>query len=518
MSSALDRGSNGERRRWSLRRRVGASFGLLSALLAGLGVVIGVSLFRFADRGQELIDKWQPAVLASQDLLTDLLNQETSVRGFVLTGSDDFLQPFSEFSHKETRDETRLRKYLAGRQRELAQLDTFQQAAADWRTRTAATLIALVKANDPSATSQVDSQVGKTRFDLIRTRSAVLTTSVAKLSDNAVQARATARNYFAVALLISGALIVLAAFAVWRGLHSWVLRPVDALGGQTRDVASGDINRVIVATGPSEFVQLGSHVETMRRLIADELYRAEAAHEELLARSTELARSNDDLEQFAYVASHDLSEPLRKVANFCQLLERQYGPQLDDKARQYIEFAVDGAKRMQALINDLLAFSRVGRTTEAFSPVDTGALMERATAELHERISEAGAEIRHDSLPTVWGDQTLLTVVFVNLVGNSVKYRGTDPPVVTVSAEPVPEGWQFTVADNGIGIELQYADRIFAIFQRLHLRDEYGGTGIGLALCRKIIDFHGGRIWLDPDATSGAIFRFTLPEGPPRDR
>jgi light-regulated signal transduction histidine kinase (bacteriophytochrome) len=170
------------------------------------------------------------------------------------------------------------------------------------------------------------------------------------------------------------------------------------------------------------------------------------------------------------------------------------------------------------LINDLLAFSRVGRTTEAFSYVDTTAVIARAAVELHDRISEAGAEIRYDWLPTVWGDQTLLTAVFVNLVGNSVKYRGSDPLIVTVSAERGAEGWLFTVADNGIGIDPQYEERIFAIFQRLHLRDEYGGTGIGLALCRKIVEFHGGRIWLDVDAPSGAIFRFTLPEGPTRDR
>jgi signal transduction histidine kinase len=494
-----------------------ASFALLTVLLAGLGVVVGVSLFQFANRGQQVIDRWQPAVLASQDLLSDMLNEETSVRGFVLTGRDEFLQPFADFGNKEARDAARLKAYLAGYQHEIEQLNAFQQAADDWRTGTAASLIRLVRLNYPRAASQVDSQTGKTRFDLIRTRAATLTASVMKLSDNAVDARHTAKNYFIVALSISGGLIVLAAFAVWRGLHRWVLRPVDALAGQTRDVASGDLNRLIVPAGPPEFVQLGSDVETMRRRVVEELGRAEAARQDLIERSAELARSNDDLEQFAYVASHDLSEPLRKVTNFCQLLERQYGAQLDDKARQYIDFAVDGAKRMQTLINDLLAFSRVGRTTEAFALVDTHAVLARVTVELQDQISKAGADVRYDSLPTVWGDQTLLTALFVNLVGNSVKYRGTDPPVVTISAEQAPEGWLFTVADNGIGIDPQYEERIFAIFQRLHLRDEYGGTGIGLALCRKIVEFHGGRIWLDPEATPGAIFRFTLPEGPARD-
>jgi len=310
-------------------------------------------------------------------------------------------------------------------------------------------------------------------------------------------------------------LIAAAGLTLWRGLDRWVLRPVDHLGNQTRQVAGGDLNRLIVPAGPPEFVQLGRDVETMRRRIADELARAEAAREELVIRSAELARSNEDLEQFAYVASHDLSEPLRKVSNFCQLLERQYSAQLDDKARQYIDFAVDGAKRMQDLINDLLEFSRVGRTTEGFVQVDTGAAMAQTTADLHEMITASGAEISHDRLPTVWGNQTLLAALFANLVGNSLKYRGAEPPRVTVSAEASPEGWLFTVADNGIGIDPQYTERIFAIFQRLHLRDEYGGTGIGLALCRKIVEFHGGRIWLSSAGGPGATFRFTIPKGPP---
>jgi light-regulated signal transduction histidine kinase (bacteriophytochrome) len=235
-------------------------------------------------------------------------------------------------------------------------------------------------------------------------------------------------------------------------------------------------------------------------------------------RSEELARSNDDLQQFAYVASHDLSEPLRKVANFCQLLERQYGPQLDDKARQYIDFAVDGAKRMQVLITDLLALSRVGRTTEEFESVDLERALAAALATLSDRIDDAGARIeRVTPLPTIAGDQSLLTSLFENLVGNAVKYRREDvPPVVRIAAEHDAENsvWTFTVSDNGIGIDPQYAERIFAVFQRLHLRDRYGGTGIGLALCRKIVEFHGGRIWLDPvESLTGANFTFTLPEG-----
>jgi light-regulated signal transduction histidine kinase (bacteriophytochrome) len=232
----------------------------------------------------------------------------------------------------------------------------------------------------------------------------------------------------------------------------------------------------------------------------------------LAERSEDLARSNADLEQFAYVASHDLSEPLRKVANFCQLLERQYSTQLDDRARQYIDFAVDGAKRMQVLISDLLAFSRVGRTTERFVPVDTAESVSRAISMLDDRITETGAHIEYGGLPVVEGDPTLLTALFQNLIANAVKYRDPDePPHVRITAQRDGQFWSFTVADNGIGIDPQYAERIFTIFQRLHLRDQYGGTGIGLALCRRIVEFHRGKIWLAETAASGATFQFTIP-------
>jgi light-regulated signal transduction histidine kinase (bacteriophytochrome) len=254
----------------------------------------------------------------------------------------------------------------------------------------------------------------------------------------------------------------------------------------------------------------------MRLQIAGQLARAQEIQEELRIQGAELARSNDDLQQFAYVASHDLSEPLRKVANFCQLLERQYGPQLDDRARQYIDFAVDGAKRMQRLISDLLALSRVGRTTEEFVPVDLDDALDEALGNLADPIAEAEAKVeRETKLPVIQGDMSLLTSLFENLVGNAIKYRREDVrPVVRIRAEEGEDGWTITVRDNGIGIDQQYAERIFVVFQRLHLRDRYGGTGIGLALCRKIVEFHGGRIWLaDVESDPGATFRFTVPKG-----
>ena len=323
---------------------------------------------------------------------------------------------------------------------------------------------------------------------------------------------------YAIAVSLTVLILALVAGAIWRGLHRWVLEPVERLAEQTRQVAGGDTYRQIEADGPPELVALGRDVEAMRLQIAGQLARAEEIHEQLRQRTTELTRSNDDLQQFAYVASHDLSEPLRKVANFCQLLERQYRDQLDDRAKEYIDFAVDGAKRMQALITDLLALSRVGRTTDEFVPVPLDSALDRALLHLTDRIESANAQIeRLTALPTVGGDPELLTSLLENLVSNAVKYRRDDvAPVVRISAEhnAAEQRWTVTVADNGIGIDPQYADRIFAIFQRLHLRDSYGGTGIGLALCRKIVEFHGGHIWLDAVRSGeGATFRFALPEG-----
>jgi light-regulated signal transduction histidine kinase (bacteriophytochrome) len=323
---------------------------------------------------------------------------------------------------------------------------------------------------------------------------------------------------YAIAVSLTLVLLVLVAGTMWRGLHRWVLDPVERLAAQTRLVARGDTYRQIEPDGPPELIALGRDVEAMRLQIAGQLARAEEIHEQLRQRTAELTRSNDDLQQFAYVASHDLSEPLRKVANFCQLLERQYRDQLDDRAKQYIDFAVDGAKRMQALITDLLALSRVDRTTDEFVPVSLDAALDRALENLSDRVESSGAQVeRLTALPTVNGDRELLTSLLENLVSNAVKYRREDvAPVIRISAahDPDHHRWTVTVADNGIGIDPQYAEKIFAIFQRLHLRDSYGGTGIGLALCRKIVEFHGGHIWLeDVGSEAGATFRFALPEG-----
>ncbi|MGH2390547.1 MAG: ATP-binding protein [Chloroflexota bacterium] len=239
---------------------------------------------------------------------------------------------------------------------------------------------------------------------------------------------------------------------------------------------------------------------------------AEAA---LKANKQELERSNAELQQFAYVASHDLQEPLRTISSYLQLLHRRYkGKELDDNADEFITFAVDGAKRMQALIQDLLSYSRVGKRDTAFAPTDSGALAAEVVSALQATIGEKGAVVEYDELPVVLGDASQLRQLLQNLVGNALKFC-EKAPAIRISAKPHGEQWWFTVRDNGIGLDPVHAERIFVIFQRLHTREEYDGTGIGLALCRKIVERHGGRIWVESRPGRGAAFHFLLPAQPP---
>jgi len=242
-----------------------------------------------------------------------------------------------------------------------------------------------------------------------------------------------------------------------------------------------------------------------------DITRRKQVQQSLEHHARELERSNAELEQFAYVASHDLQEPLRMVASYAQLLERRYGERLDEDAKEFIHYMVDGATRLQALINDLLAYSRVGSRGKPFAPTDLTAVVRRALDNLHGAIDDSGAVVQFERLPHVSGDASQLVQVFQNLIANAIKFRGDAPPRVEIGCRETPQEWVLSVRDHGIGIDPRYAERVFLLFQRLHTQREYPGTGIGLAICRKIIERHGGRIWVEPGDGGGANFLFTLP-------
>jgi len=244
---------------------------------------------------------------------------------------------------------------------------------------------------------------------------------------------------------------------------------------------------------------------------AQDITDVRRAERELAAKTRDLERSNADLEQFAYAASHDLQEPLRMVASYVQLLARRYRGKLDRDADEFIAFAVDGAERMQKLIRDLLTYSRVTRLGRPVEPVDLGQTLRTAMTNLKVAIEDSGACVTAEPLPTVKGDATGLTALLQNLLANAIKFRGQRAPTIHVGVERRGEEWLFTVRDDGIGFDPQHAERMFVIFQRLHPAEKYEGSGIGLAICKKIVERHGGRIWAESNAGGGATFHFTMP-------
>jgi len=288
--------------------------------------------------------------------------------------------------------------------------------------------------------------------------------------------------------------------------------------------ALGDVTAVeCIKQGVTDYVLKDSLARlsvALRGALKDNNARKERkqTQESLAQKVEELARSNADLEQFAYVASHDLQEPLRMVSAYTQLLAERYRGKLDDQADKYIHYAVDGATRMRSLIDDLLAFSRVGRQETAIASTDCEALVQRALENLRAAILESGAVITHGPLPRLMANGSQLQQVFQNLIGNAMKFRGSLAPVIEISAENQGTEWLFSLADNGIGISAEHAANVFVIFNRLHTRTEYPGNGIGLAICKRIVERHGGRIQALPHQGGGTVFNFTLPATKTPDR
>lgn len=483
---------------------------LLPLVVVGVAIVVGIiALAHQSSVRDELVNRVQPAALAAQSLDTGLVNQETGVRGYELAAIPSFLQPYRLGRRQEQQALAKLqRSRVVGAQATLVEVGA---SITMWQRRVASPAIAGVTVGHPRTTATVDAELGKRLFDQVRRSIAALQLDIAQRQSHVKSeldgaARTSVITLIAIAIALLASVIVVALT-----LRRTVTRPLDELTGSSRVVAGGELSHSLLVDGPLEIAQLGRDVEAMRERLVRELEASQAAREQLSATAAELERSNAELEQFAYVASHDLQEPLRKVTSFCQMLQDRYGGQLDERADQYIAFAVDGATRMQQLINDLLAFSRVGRVRHPHELVDLNALAGAALADLDEAVAAADANVVIDHLPSLSVEAPLIRSVFANLIANAIKFRGEASPEIRITARLREQDWLFECTDNGIGIEPQYADRVFVIFQRLHARDRYGGTGIGLAMCRKIIEYHGGEIWLDTAYTGGARILFTLP-------
>jgi len=515
--------------RTTLRRRLVVTFVALAALIGVLVVSAVVLSLRLYDAQGAVVQRLFRTYVASADLNAALLDQETGFRGYALTRDPDYLAPYREGRRTTAAVEPRLRRaerdypaLRAGRVR-------VEEAADRWQAEVAGPGIRQLQAGEPLDRAELDR--GKAIFDEVRTAVADYRSLIVAQRRNRVAELDRDVTLLFGTLAAGLVLVLVSAGLTWVALRRWVTQPLERLGAEVDRVEGGDLSRkVSVTEAPAEIAVLAEQIDGMRARILHEYALAEASRLEALdsrrlveEQAEDLRRSNTELEQFAYVASHDLQEPLRKVASFCQLLERRYKGQLDERGDQYIEFAVDGAKRMQQLINDLLAFSRVGRSGSGFAQVDLEDVLAQAERQLEVTIADAGAVVTHDPLPTIEGDRSLLVQLLQNLIGNGVKFRGQDAPRIHLSAARSgddPQVWELSCSDNGIGIEPQYEDKIFVIFQRLHGRDVYGGTGIGLAMCKKIVEHHGGRLWLDttPREAPGALLRWTLPEAQPTER
>ncbi|GAA2574096.1 ATP-binding protein [Winogradskya consettensis] len=506
---------------WTLRRRILALCVGVALILGVLGVVAAFTAAGSNRQLDDVVNRASPMRAAGERLNTAMVDQETGIRGYAISGRTSNLKPYDSGLLSEKQQITQIDGLLRSGPLEdkvRADLAEVQRRAQAWHTDVADPILNAVRTQGPDAGQELIDASTTTEFDALRSAIDNMQTDISTIrAQSATAAKETSQQMVALQIAAAG-IIVLAGAALMLTLDRLVSRPVTKLASQVREVAEGDYDKHIDAHGSPELRGLADDVDGMRKQIAAELTEVREArqqvewiNEQLKLQTEELTRSNRDLEQFAYVASHDLQEPLRKVASFTQLLQRRYSGQLDERADQYIAFAVDGAQRMQRLINDLLAFSRIGRLTSGFTDVDLDKVLAEVKSQLEIRAGE-DAEITWADLPTVEGEEPLLTTLFVNLLGNSLKFKRPDvPPKITVTGERNGDEWRINVRDNGIGIEAEFADKVFVIFQRLHARDAYEGTGIGLAIVKKIVEYHGGRIWIDLEVAEGTSIWFTLP-------
>lgn len=463
---------------------------LITASLGGIATSVRLKT--------ETAAQYRNTVFAVYELKIALLNVETGYRGYALSRNGSFLEPYRVGLRDSGTALERLKTLKTFPQ----QIAALERATLAYLTWVAANLETVRSGQSlPGDLQQGLLERGKQRFDELRVEFEQLNSSALTGFTATRSEITTGIGWLASLPWAAFALIVVGALALRLALRRLILDPIRQLERAAQVLADGD---------GSIRLSFKSHDE-MGRLSRTFNQTAET----LSTRTTELQRSNRDLEQFAYVASHDLQEPLRMVSSYTQLLGKRYAGKLDERADMYIHYATDGANRMQALIQDLLKYSRAGTRQAPLLPTSAADVVADVLRSFELAIVESGSSVTVTELPEVLADRVQLTQIFQNLIGNALKFRREGVAhSVTVSAEPEgdPHGamWQFTVRDNGIGINKEYFERIFVIFQHLNTRESFAGSGIGLAICQRLVERHGGKIWLESTPGEGTLFHFTL--------
>ena len=484
--------------------------GVLAAILGAAFAVLVVAV-REQQQAGRLALRSQEAIGAGSALETSLVNLENGVRGYVASGRERLLEPFRSARRTYPGQAERLAELVADEPRQQAAVKEITEGIDDYVSLWALPLVGLAADRRDVAQSVLATGTGRARLEELRQDLAELFSRERSVAAER-ERRAERRSDLAVTLgLIGMGLVALVAVGMWFGLRRAVLRPVERVSAATRAVADGDLTVHVPADREDE-------IGTLARSFNDMTDALKRSREELDERTRDLERSNDDLEQYAQMASHDLQAPLATIDLYLKLIQRR----LPDASQEEIEGLLAGVggstERMRSLVRDLLQLARVGRGEPSREPLDAGSVLDQALEDLAGPITDKGADVVSGPLPAVRGDRGQLCQLFQNLVGNAIKFSDTAAPRVVVTAS-VEEGHaRFAVRDNGIGIDPKHAERIFQPFQRLHGEDRYEGTGIGLAICQRIVAHHGGRIWAESRVGHGATFHFTLPlaeEAPP---
>ncbi|HEY2636176.1 MAG TPA: CHASE3 domain-containing protein [Solirubrobacteraceae bacterium] len=484
----------------SLRRRLLATNLVLAGLVSVVFVVLLVavlSLRQATNRAQHSADVIE-SVESTQKSVLDL---ETGARGFGLTGQEKFLEPWHLAQGQLPGETTQLRHLVADNPKQARLSRRIALESAAYLHLYSIPFVTMARHGLSKAAALAQTGEGKRRVDALRGLFNGMLVNEERLAASRRHSVDSRRTLAIVAVAVGLLICLLFVLLQQTALRRWVLEPTARLAGAARRLRRGDLAARAAVPGTDEVARLGADFDAMAASLQET--------------DTDLRRSNAELEQFAYVASHDLAEPLRVMAGYADLLSRKYSGELDERADRYILGITDGSERMRRLIDDLLAYSRAGRRELDMRRVDIGQLVDTVRGDLSVAINEAHAEIVHDGLPTVTGDAAQLRIVLQNLIANAVKFRSPDrrPRVEVVGARD-ERAWRLEVHDNGIGIEARHTDRIFRMFQRLHTREEYEGTGIGLALCQRVVERHGGRIWAGPgDDGVGTTISFTIADG-----